>query len=146
MLQKVINNFWITSQSPKERESIVDQVTVTKKLLTARKYKKNKTLMHKRTLSKVVENHIDKNGTKNFKNSSLVITERNSRFTTPLRSGMVTREPVFDINMSNKILMERKKVETIKILGQTVHIQDSDDEDPHLVQTLLKETGNKKKK
>ena len=102
--------------------------------------------MHKRSLSKVVENHIDKNGIKNFKNSSLVITERNSRFTTPPRSGMVTREPVFDINMSNKILMERKKVETIKILGQTVHIQDSDDEDPHLVQTLLKETGNKKKK
>jgi hypothetical protein len=39
--------------------------------------------------------------------------------------------------------MERKKVETIKLFGQSVKIEDSDDEDPNFVQNLLKETSRK---
>lgn len=65
----------------------------------------------------MIERHIDKNGTKNFQNSSLVVTEINNRYKTPIKSKKGPMAPVYDINRSSKVLMERKKVETMKMFG-----------------------------
>jgi hypothetical protein len=94
----------------------------------------------------VIEHHIDKKGKSNFNSSKLVVTERKSQYSpeekerklkvaktlcTPNKNQL--SEPLFNINSSNKILLEPKKQEIIKMFSQNIKIQDSDDEEPDFI-------------
>jgi hypothetical protein len=86
----------------------------------------------------VIERHIQVKGKDVFKGSRLVQTERKSK-------QQLAREPksksvMFDINSSNLVLMETAKKDKIKVLGQTVIVENSDDEDPKMLEDLLERT------
>lgn len=95
----------------------------------------------------MIERHIERKGTSEFTQSNLVITERRTKFNSKAPRPTTTKQdqpPIFDINNSNMVLMETKKKEVIQMLGMQIKIEDSDDEDPHFMQRLLKETEQKK--
>ena len=77
-----------------------------------------------------MERHIEKHGTDDFYNSTLVRTERKSRFSQmPDPSSKIKKElykkqlsVIFDINKSNMVLIDKKPIETIKVLGKVIKI------------------------
>jgi hypothetical protein len=77
-----------------------------------------------------VERHIEKHGIDDFYNSTLVRTERKSRFSQMADPNAkikkeVNKKPlsvIFDINKSNMVLLDKKPIETIKVLGKVIRI------------------------
>ena len=79
----------------------------------------------------MIERHIERKGVKDFADSSIVITERIGSGRKQVGKKILKPEDVFfDINQSTMIIMEKRKQETVKMLGLEIKMEDSDEEDP----------------
>lgn len=79
----------------------------------------------------VIERHVEENGCRNFKNSSLVISESNSQSLLKTNTTTKSKGPnvIFDINKSNIILLKKQKESYKIVFGRKVKVEDSDDDE-----------------
>ena len=80
----------------------------------------------------VIERHVEEYGCRNFKNSSLVLSDSSTssqQLQTNKSKNSKLHNVIFDINKSNIVLLKKQK-ESFKIfLGKKVKLEDSEDEE-----------------
>jgi len=80
----------------------------------------------------VIERHVEEYGSKNFRNSSLVVSESSTssqQLQTNNRTNSKLHNVIFDINKSNIVLLNKKKESFKVFLGKKLKLEDSEDEE-----------------